>query len=386
MAMFFGLTGAFTALGPILGDYLLDYSWRAIFWVNLPVAAAAVVVILAARIPETRTPARIDWRGAVLVATGMALSVLGFSQSSSWGWSSTATLACLGGGALFLAAFVFVELRTAEPLVRLSIFRARGFRVDSGVLFLAMIGFIPVSYFLSMYAHISLGMDATGATHLMIMFFLGYFVAAQLGGRIFDTRGAKPTILLGCAVAAAGFVWWATQITTLDASAQHLPLVVAGAGIGLLLGPSSSDAVSRARHASYGEVTGVNQSVRNYGSALGFAVLGTILTHVFTSRFTQSLVDLGTPRATAEQAASHASSGAGASSGALSTLPASARAAVEHAAAHDFAVGMQAVLIGMAAALVLAFCVALLHPGDRPAQDGDTADESSDLAREPVAA
>ena len=157
---------------------------------------------------------------------------------------------------------------------------------------------------------------------------------------------------------------------------QRLPLVVAGAGIGLLLGPSSSDAVSRAQDASYGEVTGINQSVRNYGSALGFAVLGTILTHVFTSRFTQSLVDLGTPRATAEQAASHASSGAGASSGALSTLPASARAAVEHAAAHDFAVGMQAVLIGMAAALVLAFCVALLHPGDRPAQDGDPVDDS----------
>ena len=140
-----------------------------------------------------------------------------------------------------------------------------------------MIGFVPVSYFLSMYAHISLGMDATEATHLLLFFFVGYFVAAQLGGRIFDARGAKPTILLGCAIAAAGFVWWATQVTHLDASAQHLPLLVAGAGVGLLLGPSSADAVSRAHDASYGEVTGVNQTVRNYGSALGFAVLGTVL-------------------------------------------------------------------------------------------------------------
>ncbi len=101
MAMFFGLTGAFTALGPILGDYLLDYSWRAIFWVNLPVAAAAVIVVLAARIPETRRPARIDWRGAVLVAAGMALSVLGFSQSATWGWDSSRTWSCLVlGGAV----------------------------------------------------------------------------------------------------------------------------------------------------------------------------------------------------------------------------------------------------------------------------------------------
>jgi hypothetical protein len=316
----------------------------------------------------------------------MALSVLGFSQSATWGWDSARTWSCLIVGALLLAVFVVVELRTAEPLVKLSIFRARGFRVDTGVLFLAMIGFVPVSYFLSMYAHISLGMDATEATHLLLMFFIGYFVAAQLGGRIFDSQGAKPTILLGCAVAAAGFVWWATQVTHLDASAQQLPLVVAGAGIGLLLGPSSSDAVSRAHDASYGEVTGINQTVRNYGSALGFAVLGTVLANVFTSRFTQSLVDLGTPRSTAEQVAAHASSGAGATSGSLSELPARMQAAVEHAAAHDFALGMQAVLIGMAAALVLAFLVALLHPGDRPAQNTEPAEASDDLVREPATA
>ncbi len=213
-------------------------------------------------------------------------------------------------------------------------------------------------------------MDATDATHLLLMFFVGYFVAAQLGGRIFDTRGAKPTILLGCAIAAAGFAWWATQVTHLDASAQRLPLLVAGAGIGLLLGPSSSDAVSRAHDASYGEVTGVNQTVRNYGSALGFAVLGTVLAHVFTSRFTQSLVDLGTPtghRRTARRRTPPAAPARrpGRCPGCRRRM----RAAVEHAAAHDFAVGMQAVLIGMAAALALAFLVALLHPGDRPAQD-----------------
>ena len=375
MAMFFGLTGAFTALGPILGDYLLDYSWRAIFWVNIPVAVAAVIVVLAARIPETRSPGRIDWRGAVLVAAGMALSVLGFSQSATWGWTSTGTVSCLVSGAVLLAVFVMVELRTEEPLVNLRIFQTRGFRVDSAVLFLAMIGFVPVSYFLSMYANISLGMDATEATHLLLFFFVGYFVAAQLGGRIFDSRGARPTILFGCAISAAGFAWWATQVTHLDASAQHLPLLVAGAGVGLLLGPASADAVSRAHDASYGEVTGVNQTLRNYGSALGFAVLGTVLAHVFTSRFTQSLVDVGTPRGTAQQLASHASSGAGTGSTSMSRVPASMRAGVEHAVAHDFAVGMQAVLIGMAAALALAFVVALLHPGDRPAQDNHLVDD-----------
>jgi EmrB/QacA subfamily drug resistance transporter len=364
MAMFFGITGAFTALGPILGDYLLEWSWRAIFWVNLPVAAAAIVFTVLADIDDDRTRQRIDWPGAALVAAGMALSVIGFTQSAVWGWDSVATWACLFGGAVLLVGFGLVELRTEVPLVKLTIFRLRAFRVDSGVLFLAMVAFVPVAYFLSLYANLSLGLSASGTSSLLLDFFLGFLLAAQFGGRIFDSRGARPTMLLGCLVGAAGFVWWSTQVTDLDQHAQRYPLLLAGAGIGLLLGPSSADAVSRAEGASYGEVTGINQTVRNYGSALGFAVLGTVLTHVFTSQFTSSLTGLGVSHGTAERIAHNASAGAGAES--ASDIPESARRSVETAVATDFAQSMQAITIGMAIALGLAFLVALRHPGDRP--------------------
>jgi EmrB/QacA subfamily drug resistance transporter len=367
MAMFFGITGAFTALGPILGDYLLEWSWRAIFWVNLPVAAAAIVFTVMADIDDDRTKQRIDWTGAVLVAAGMALSVIGFTQSADWGWDSVATWACLVGGAVLLAVFVLVERRTDVPLVKLAIFRLRAFRVDSAVLFLAMVAFVPVAYFLSLYANISLGLSASGASSLLLDFFLGFLLAAQVGGRIFDARGARPTILLGCVVGAAGFVWWSTQVTDLDQHAQRYPLLLAGAGIGLLLGPSSADAVSRAEGASYGEVTGINQTVRNYGSALGFAVLGTVLTHVFTSKFTSSLTGLGVPHETADRIANNAA--AGASDESTGDIPERIRSSVESAVANDFADGMQAITIGMAIALGLAFLVALRHPGDRPTQD-----------------
>ncbi|SDU88681.1 MFS transporter [Jiangella alkaliphila] len=367
MAMFFGLTGAFTALGPILGSYLLEWSWRTIFWINLPVAAAALVTVALAPIDERRRTGRIDWLGAAIVAAGMALSVVGFSQATEWGWGSVRTWACLAGGAGLLVLFAGVERRRRPPLIRLDIFRLRGFRVDSGVLFFAMIAFVPVSYFLSVYASVSLGFDAADASHLLLLYFLGFLIAAQVGGRIFDARGAKPTILLGCVTAVAGYVWWATQVTTLDGSAQHHPLLLAGAGIGFLLGPSSADAVSRTHDASYGEVTGINQTIRNYGSALGFAVLGTLATHVFTDRFSSSLVRLGLGRSTADELAGRAASGGGTGTD-LGDVPASARGAVERAVAHDFAVGMRAVLIAMAVALAVAFVIALRHPGDRPAQ------------------
>lgn len=368
MAMFFGLTGAFTALGPILGSYLLEWSWRTIFWINLPVAVAALITVSLAPITRGRRPGRIDWVGAALVAAGMALSVIGFSQSAVWGWDDVRTWACLVGGALILTVFVLVERHRQPPLIRLDIFRLRGFRVDSGVLFFAMMAFVPVSYFLSVYGAVSLDLDASGVSILLLLYFLGFLLAAQVGGRIFDARGAKPTILLGCAVGIAGYVWWATQVTTLEASDLHHPLLLAGAGIGFLLGPSSADAVSRTTDASYGEVTGINQTIRNYGSALGFAVLGTIATHVFTDRFASSLVGLGVGRSTADDLAQRAASSGGGDRD-LSQVPAGAREAVERAVAADFAQGMRAVLIGMAVALGIAFLIALRHPGDRPAQE-----------------
>jgi EmrB/QacA subfamily drug resistance transporter len=363
MAMFFGITGAFTAVGPILGDYLLEWSWRAIFYVNLPVAVAAIVCTLVAKFDDQRQQQRIDWIGAVIVAAGMALSVVGFTQSAVWGWDSVKTWLCLVGGTVLLVAFVVIERRTHEPLIKLQIFRSRAFRIDSAVLFLAMIGFVPVAYFLSIYANVSLGLDAGGTSTLLLYFFLGLLLAAQLGGRIYDARGAKPPVMLGCLVGAAGFVYWATQVTDLDAHSQHYPLLLAGAGIGFLLGPVSTDAVGRAEDASYGEVTGINQTVRNYGSALGFAVLGTILTHVFISKFTTSLEDLGVSHGDAESAAHTAATGNRESP---SEIPSRIREGVERAVTYDFAESVQVVVIGMAVALFLALLVALLHPGDRP--------------------
>ena len=363
MAMFFGITGAFTAVGPILGDYLLEWTWRAIFYINIPVAVAAVVCTVLAKFEDRREQERIDWFGAVLVASGMALSVVGFTQSAVWGWASVWTWACLVAGAALLVAFVTVERRTDEPLIKLEIFGSKAFRIDSMVLFLAMIGFVPVSYFLSIYANVSLGLDAGGTSVLLLFFFLGLLLAAQLGGRIYDARGAKPTVLLGCLVGAAGFVWWATQVTDLEQHRQQYPLLLAGAGIGFLLGPVSTDAVSRAEDASYGEVTGINQTVRNYGSSLGFAILGTILTHVFVSKFTSSLEGLGVPHDTADSAAHRAATG---NSEGAASIPSSIRDGVERAVTHDFAEAVQVVIIGMAVAMFLAFLVALLHPGDRP--------------------
>ena len=365
MAAFFGLTGAFTALGPFVGGYLLEISWRAIFWINVPVAVAAVGLSAVLGVTEKRAQESIDFRGALVVAGGMALSVIGFSQSADWGWDSVATWVTLIAGFMLLALFVVLERRTVTPLIRLDVFRNAGMRIDSLVLFFAMMAFVPISYYLSIYADVSLGLNAHQSSILLLQFFLGYLIAAQVGGRIFDRWGVKPTVLLGSVVGIVGYAWWADNVTTLTSHAQLHPMLIAGAGIGMLLGPASTDTVARAIGASYGEVTGLNQTVRNYGSSLGFAILGTLAVHVFTNRFTSSLTDLGVPDAEAARIASSAAAGSASEAG--GDVPEKLRASIEHAAAHDFALGMRAVLIAMAVSLGIALLIALRHPGDHPA-------------------
>ncbi len=296
LAVFFGVSGGLTSVGPIAGGYLTQWTWRAIFWVNIPIAVIALVLTAMARIPSTRQRARIDLPGAGLVAVGMGLSVLGFEQAPSWGWRNPGTWACIIGGLVVLAVFARFELGVTSPLIQIRIFRDRAFVIDNVVLLLSQVAFVPVFFFAAVYSQVSLGYSASNAGLYLLVFFAGFAPAAQIGGRMLDLGGAKRPMVLGCALSAAGFVLWARDIDHLSLGSQWVYIAMAGAGIGLLLGPASTDAVNRAFGTSYGEVTGITQTVRNYGAALGIAVLGTLLSTVLSNRLHTSLGKLGVPR------------------------------------------------------------------------------------------
>jgi len=382
LAIFFGVSGGLTAIGPILGGWLTQWTWRAIFWINIPVAVAALVLTFIAAIPDTRKREPIDWVGAVLTIAGMGLSVLGFEQAATWGWDNPGTWLCIVGGLAVLAFFVRLEARTEYPLIRVQVFRDRAFVIDNAVLFLSMIAFVPIFFFASVYSQVSLGYDASDAGLYLLVFFAGFAPAAQVGGRMLDAGGARRPVVLGCAVGTAGFALWAWKITDLSLNAQWPYVVIAGAGLGLLLGPASTDAVNRAIGASYGEVTGITQTVRNYASALGIAVLGTALTTVLAHRLTTSFTGLGLPASAAEAAANGS---VGQSSGGVpASVPARLREAIQSAVAADFAVATRAVLIGMAIALGAAFLVSLAHPGRR-APAAPTSPAAEQAAEEPAA-
>ncbi len=280
LAIFFGVSGGLTAIGPILGGYLSEWTWRAIFWVNVPVAIIALVLTAIAR-PQTETrPGRLDFRGLALIASGVGLAIFGLQQTQVWGWTNPVVIACMAAGVLLLVGFFYLEPRISEPLIDVRTFRIRAFAVQNAVLFIAMIVFIPIFFFASIYAQVSLGDGPQEAGLYLLVFFAGFAPGVQVGGRRLDRSGAKIPVVAGCVIAAVGLALWGSSVTRLSLNNQWYYIIIAGFGLGLMLGPSNTDAINQVGRLSYGEATGVTQTTRNFGASFGLAFLGTLLVSV----------------------------------------------------------------------------------------------------------
>ena len=360
MAIFFAVAGGLTSIGPIAGGYLTEWTWRAIFWVNIPVAIIALVLTAKAKPDNEKHPAPLDYRGTLLITGGMGLAVLGLQQSSVWGWGGAATWLCIAAGLALIGVFVRYELKVANPLLRIRIFQNRAFAVDNVVLFLLMIAFVPLFFFASMYAQISLGESASETGLYLLIFFAGFAVASQRGGNVLDKVGARPTVVAGCAVAAVGFYLWGQSLTELSVSDQWYYIVLAGIGVGLVLSPANTDALNRVPKSRYGEATGITQTVRNFGSSLGLAVLGSVLILENKSNLEASLGAKGVPKAHADEVADCVSGGSAASCESVAQSAGSGAAKLFATVPHDFALATQTVFYGMAAAMAVAFVVALV--------------------------
>jgi len=370
LALFFGVAGGLTAVGPVLGGVLTQWTWRAIFWVNIPVAIIALILIVISKPTTAHETAPMDYRGAVLIAAGVALSVFGFQQSLVWGWTNPAIGLSIAAGVVLLVIFGFVQLRTPSPLMKIGIFRIRAFLVENLVLGIAMMTFIPVFFFASEYAQISLGDSASQAGVFLLYFFIGFVITAQIGGRILDRSGAKRPVVVGCALAAVGFYLWAGHVTRLSFGSQQWYIIISGAGLGFMLGPASTDAVNRASRLSYGEATGITQTVRNYASSLGLAILGTILVSQLRSRITNSLVARGLPHARALAEATTFSQSQG-GSGKVGGIPQFIKL--------DFAYATRSVFYVMAGIMALAAVVAFLGLQRGLQEDPSQAEVSTSL-------
>jgi EmrB/QacA subfamily drug resistance transporter len=279
LAIFFIVTGLFTAIGPIAGSYLTEFwTWRAIFWINVPVALLALVEFRFAKLNDVKRPARMDWRGAALIVIGMSLTVLGIQQSTVWSWGNPATSLSIIAGLAVLAGFFVVERKTEDPLIDVNAMLAnRPFAVDNLLTFLIFGPWLAVFFFGSMYFQVAVGQEPTQAGFSILTMFYSFFIASRIGGGWMDKYGAKKPVALGFLLGTIGMIVWAGELSELSHSETLIGMLLTGAGFGLTFSPLNTDALNRLPDDMRGQGSGVVQTFRNFGSAVGMAIMGSIV-------------------------------------------------------------------------------------------------------------
>lgn len=370
LSIFFIIAGLFTAIGPIAGSYLTEYwTWRAIFWINVPVALITLVELRRVKLTDELHPAPIDVRGTVLLVAGMALSVLGLQQSTVWGWDSPATIGSIVAGLALLVVFWRVEQRTEHPLIDVRKLAAnRVFATDNAVMFLFFTVWLAIFLFGSMYFQISVGQPPSQAGFSILTVFYTFFVGSRIGGALMDQRGPKLPVSAGLALTAIGLAMWAHQATELEHLNVLWGQLVTGAGLGLVMSAINTDALNRVSAGERGEASGVVQTVRNFGSAVGVALLGTILLQSQQDKTAGHLEAAGVPSGEAESIAdSLLSGGAAASSG--DGGGGVIADTINRTLAGDFAEAFQLAFYAGAGIVALAFVLAVVRlPAGRQAE------------------
>lgn len=267
------------AAGGLVGGVLTDFlSWRWVLLINVPIGAlvlaGAAVWLAESRAGDRR---RIDLLGAVLVTVGLATTAYGIVQTEAEGWTAAATLVPLSGGLLLLGVFVLVEARAAAPLMPLRILGVRAVSAANVSMLLLGSASFGMWYFMTVYAQNVLGYTPLEAGFALVPSSAAIFAGAKAAPRIMARTGAKPLAVAGALIAAAGFGWQSTMGVDGDyLTAVCLPGVLMMAGAGLASTPLAALATSGAAPGDAGLVSGLVNTSRTMGGALGLAVLSTV--------------------------------------------------------------------------------------------------------------
>ncbi|WLP91275.1 MFS transporter [Gordonia sp. NB41Y] len=279
MAVYAGVSQIFLAIGPLIGGALTEWiSWRAVFWLNVPVGVLALVLVAVARPANGRDrDAHVSLGAAVTLVSGLLLTVLAIQQGSTWHWSSPATLVPLISGLTIIGVFVVSQWRSATPLVAVRLFARRAFVANLITLGLVQFSLLAAILFSTLYLQDLLHMSPMKAGVAALPLILPITVAAQLGGRWYDRRGDRPPVITGLATATIGMACWAASLPHLDYALQVPGMVITGFGLGLLFSPTNTDALSRVSAAERSQASGIVQTIRQLGGTLGVAVIGSVV-------------------------------------------------------------------------------------------------------------
>jgi EmrB/QacA subfamily drug resistance transporter len=341
-----GFTAITAAVGPVLGGWLIEnVSWRAIFFINVPLAAVVLALVFR-HVPESRDEDGaygLDWVGAALATVSLGAIVYGLIESSQ---------AALIGGAVSLAAFLLVEKRGSHPMLPLSLFRSRDFSGANLLTLFLYSALAGMFFFLPMNLIQVQGYTATAAGAATLPFILIMSVLSRWSGGLVKRFGARTPLVIGPAVAALGFALFLRPGVGGSYWTTFFPaVVVLGLGMAVSVAPLTTAVMNAVESNRAGIASGVNNAVSRTAGLLAIAVLGLVMLHGFNRGLDRRSAGLNLP------ASERVKLGA-------AEAPASAdpgtRQAVKHAVAEAFVDGFRRVMLIAAVLALLSSGVAWL--------------------------
>ncbi|MET9149144.1 MULTISPECIES: MDR family MFS transporter [unclassified Streptomyces] len=329
--MFGAVFAVGTVAGPLVGGVLVDTSWlgwRWCFFIGVPFALLAIVLLQRTlTLPTVRREVRIDFLGAFLIVGGVCALLIWVSLAGNrFDWASWQTAALTGGGVLLLVAAVFVEARTAEPVIPLNIFRNRTVTLTTVASLFVGVAMFGGTVFLSQYFQVSLGKSPTVAGLMSLPLILGLLVSSTVAGQVISRTGRwKRYLVAGGVTMTVGLALLSTIDADTPFALLSLYMAVLGIGVGLLMQNLVLAAQNDVPATELGAATSVLSFFRSMGGTVGTSVLGAILAHRVTTELAKGL------KAAGVTAPGGQGEGGGGGVPDMKSLPAPMRSLVEHA-------------------------------------------------------
>jgi EmrB/QacA subfamily drug resistance transporter len=355
-----GVSALALAIGPVLGGFLTEYvSWRAIFYINLPVGVLAVLAALfvVRESRDTTVGRRVDVLGVGILTIGLTAMVLALIEGNAWGWDSLAVIGLIAFSIVALVWFVLTELRVKAPIVEFGLFKSRNFIGSVTVAFIISFAMMGVFFFLALYMQNILGYSALEAGVRFLPTTLVIMVMAPLAGRLSDRIGPRWPIVVGMSLIALSlYLFSRTEVGT--TFSDLLPsFIILGAGIGVTMSPMSTAAMNSVVTAKAGVASGILSMFRMIGGTFGVALLGALFQDQAKARLGETLANSSL---TADQQSELARSLAGGvpdvqglAPDQLSRLTAASHDAFVYGLTHAMVLSVGVALVGVLVAFVM---------------------------------